>query len=128
MQKRGVHPKDALIPASPYTHAIVAGDYIFLSGQTPENLETDIMVEGDIKVQTKQVMENIKKVLAEAGCTMDDIVKVYACLKNIDDFAGYNEVYGQYFSAPYPARTTVECGILGGCLVEIDVIAMRTNK
>lgn len=128
MKKKAVHPASSPIPAGPYTPAVIAGDYVFVSGQTPEKPGTDEMVEGDIKVQTKQVMKNIENILAAADCTMDDVVKVHACLVNMDDFSGFNEVYGQIFSKPYPSRTTVECGVAGDCLIEVDVIALRTNK
>ncbi|AOT68709.1 RidA family protein [Geosporobacter ferrireducens] len=125
MSKKAVHPECSPIPAGPYTPALIAGDFVFVSGQTPEKPGTDEMVQGDIKVQTRQVMENIQNILAAAGCTMNNVVKVHACLVNMRDFAGYNEVYKQFFSKPYPTRTTVECGVAGGCLVEIDVIALR---
>ncbi len=124
MTKKAVHPECSPIPAGPYTPALIAGGFVFVSGQTPERPGTDQMVEGDIKVQTKQVMENIQNILAAAGCTMDDVVKVHGCLVNMGDFAGYNEVYQQFFCKPYPARTTVECGVAGDCLVEVDVVAL----
>lgn len=124
MVKKAVHPECSPIPAGPYTPAVIAGGFVFVSGQTPEKPGTDEMVEGDIKVQTRQVMENISNILAAAGCTLDDVVKVHACLVNMEDFAGYNEVYRQFFSKLYPARTTVECGVAGDCLLEIDVVAL----
>lgn len=124
-EKKCVYPECAPVPAGAYSPAVVIGNLVFVSGQTPEKPGTDELVEGDIKVQTKQVMENIKNILAAAGCTMDDVVKVSAHLKDINDFAGYNEVYKTYFNKPYPARTTVQSVIPGGSLVEIDVIAVR---
>lgn len=125
MSKTPVHPAETPIPAGPYTHAIVAGDFVFVSGQTPEKPGTDEVVEGGIKEQTKQVMENIKTIITAAGCTMDDIVKVNTCLADMNDFAGYNEVYGQYFTKPYPARITVQSANPSNALVEIDVIAYK---
>lgn len=124
MAKIPVHPANTPLPLGPYTHAIMAGGFVFVSGQTPEKPGTDELVEGDIKVQTRQVMEHIKTILAAANCTMDDVVKVNAHLADIEDFAGYNEIYKEYFSKPYPARITVQSVIPGGALVEIDVIAL----
>ncbi|CEP67479.1 Endoribonuclease L-PSP/chorismate mutase-like [Moorella glycerini] len=129
MSKIPVHPVNTPLPAGPYTHAIIAGDYIFVSGQTPEKPGTDELVEGGIKEQTRQVLEHIKTILATAGCTMDDVVKVNAYLADINDFSGYNEVYKEYFSRPYPARLTVQSANPSNALVEIDVIAYRpANK
>lgn len=128
MGKKAVHPECSPVPAGPYTPAVIAGGFVFVSGQTPEKPGTDEMVEGDIKVQTRQVMESIRNILKAAGCGMDDVVKVHACLVNMEDFAGYNEVYRQFFSKPYPARTTVECGVAGDCLLEIDAVALLPSS
>ena len=128
MGKKSVCPANAPVPAGPYSHAVMAGDFIFLSGQTPEKPGTDETVKGDIKIQTRQVMENIKSILAEVGCTMNDVVKVNAYLSDIKDFAGYNEAYREYFEKPYPARTTVQSTVPGGSLLEIDVIALCPRK
>ena len=125
MLKKAVHPANTPLPAGPYTHAVIAGDYIFVSGQTPEKPGTDELMEDGIKEQTRQVMEHIKTILEAAGCIMDDIVKVTAYLKDINDFAGYNEIYGQYFSTPYPVRSTVQCANPSNALIEVDVIAYR---
>lgn len=122
-----VHPAEAPIPAGPYTPAIIAGGFVFVSGQTPEKPGTDILVRGDIKVQAKQVMENIKNILAAAGCTMNDIVKVDAHLANFQDFAGFNAVYGEYFAKPYPTRITVQSVLDGDALLEISVIAVKPS-
>ncbi|MFZ7103301.1 MAG: Rid family detoxifying hydrolase [Peptococcaceae bacterium] len=127
-KKTRIYPDNAPIPAGPYTPAIAAGEYVFVSGQTPEHPGTDILVEGNIKAQTRQVLENIKNILAAAGCTMDDVVKVSAHLLDINDFTGYNDVYKEYFREPFPARTTVQSVIPGGSLVEVDVIALRAGS
>lgn len=127
-EKICVYPKNAPVPAGAYSPAIVSGNLVFVSGQTPEKPGTDELVEGDIRVQTRQVMENIKNILAAAGCSMDHVVKVSAHLLDIGDFAGYNDVYRTYFNKPFPARTTVQSVIPGGSLVEIDVIAVHPEK
>lgn len=124
-EKICVYPANAPVPAGAYSPAIVSGNLVFVSGQTPEKPGTDELVEGDITVQAKQVMENLKNILAAAGCTMDDVVKVGTHLLDINDFSGYNEVYKTYFTKPFPARTTVQSVIPGGSLVEIDVIAVK---
>lgn len=128
MRKMAVCPANAPVPAGPYSHAVIAGDFIFLSGQTPEKPSTNETVKGDIKIQTRQVMENIRSILAEAGCTMNDVVKVNAYLSDINNFAGYNEVYREYFEEPYPARTTVQSAVPGGSLLEIDIIALNPQN
>jgi 2-iminobutanoate/2-iminopropanoate deaminase len=123
-----VYPADAPVPAGAYSPAIAVGNLVFVSGQTPERPGTDELVEGDIEIQARQVMENIKNILAAAGCNMDDVVKVSAHLLDINDFPGYNEIYKTYFTKPFPARTTVQSVIPGGSLVEIDVIAVSPEK
>ena len=124
INKECINPVSAPKPAGPYSPALKAGGFLYVSGQTPEKPGSDELVEGDIKVQTRQVFENIKNIIAAAGCTMDDIVKVNAHLLDINDFAAYNEVYKIYFTEPYPARTTVQSVIPGGAKVEIEVTVM----
>lgn len=123
IKKECIHPDKAPKPAGPYSPAIKTEKLIFVSGQTPEKPGSDELIEGDIAAQTRQVFENIKNILAAAGCSMDNIVKVNAFLLNINDFDQYNRVYREYFSRPYPARTTVQCVIPGGSLIEVDVTA-----
>ncbi len=124
INKECIHPDKAPKPAGPYSPAIKAGNLIFVSGQTPEKPGSDELVEGNIAAQTRQVFENIKNILAAAGLSMDNIVKVNAYLLNINDFDQYNRVYREYFSRPYPARTTVQCVIPGGSLLEVDITAV----
>ncbi len=124
IKKETIHPESAPIPAGPYSPALRAGSMVFVSGQTPEKPGSDELVEGGIREQAIQVMENIKNILAAASCTMDNVVRVNAHLLDINGFDEYNEVYKTYFNKPYPARTTVQSVIPGGGLVEVDVIAM----
>lgn len=127
-RKIRVHPKNAPIPAGPYTPAILAGGFVFVSGQTPEKPGSSEVVKGDIKVQTRQVMENIKGILEAAGCSMDDVVKVSAHLAQMKDFSGYNEVYKEFFPEPYPARTTVQSVLPDEqALIEVEVIAIKPD-
>ncbi|HWI52575.1 MAG TPA: RidA family protein [Symbiobacteriaceae bacterium] len=124
-RKIPVHPAGAPIPAGPYSPAIIAGDFVFVSGQGPLLPGSREIREGGIREQTAQVLENIRTILAAAGCTMADVVKVQAHLADMQDFAAYNEVYREHFPEPFPARTTVQSGLPGPFSVEIDVVALR---
>jgi 2-iminobutanoate/2-iminopropanoate deaminase len=108
----------------PYSQAIVAGGFVFLSGQIPLDPATGKVVEGDIKVQTEQVLQNLAAVLEAAGTSFRHVVKTTVFLQNMDDFAGMNEVYAVAFGAHRPARSTVAAKALPkNVLVEIDLIA-----
>jgi 2-iminobutanoate/2-iminopropanoate deaminase len=124
--KRIVHTSDAPMAIGPYSQAVEAGGFLFVSGQIPLDPRTGNLVHGDVKAQTEQVMENAKAILAAAGCGMDRVVKTTIYLKSIGDFAVVNEVYGGYFPANPPARATVEVSSLPkGATVEIDFIAWK---
>jgi 2-iminobutanoate/2-iminopropanoate deaminase len=113
-------------PIGPYSQAIVEGDFIFLAGQGPGNPKTGTLEMGDVSTQTVRTLENMKAILEAAGSSLDKVVKCNVYLGNITDFAAMNEVYGRYFSAPYPARTTIQAGALpGGIAVEIECIARK---
>lgn len=106
----------------PYSQAIVAGDFLYASGQIGINPETGEVAEG-IEAQTRQVMDNLKAVLAEANATFSQVVKFTIYLSSMDDFATVNEIYGNYLEKPYPARATVEVSRLPkDVLVEIDAV------
>lgn len=110
----------------PYSHAVAAGEIVYLSGQTPLDPKTGKLVEGDVGAQTAQCFENLANVLAAAGLTLDDVVKVNVFLTDIGDFAAMNAVYATKFAAPYPARSTVGVAALPlGARVEIEMIARR---
>ena len=109
----------------PYSQAIQTGNLIFVSGQLPINAETGEMP-ADIKAQTKQSIDNVKAILAEAGATLDNVVKTTVFLADMELFGPMNEVYGQVFTAPFPARSAVAVRELPKqVLVEIEVIAVR---
>ena len=104
----------------PYSQAIIANGMLYVSGQIPVNPVTG-EVNSDISEQTKQSMENIKAILMEAGTDFSKVVRCGIFIKNMDDFAKINEVYGSYFTEPYPARATVEVARLPkDVLVEIE--------
>ncbi len=110
----------------PYSHAVAAGEFVYLSGQTPLDPKTGKLVEGDVGAQTAQCFENLANVLAAAGLTLDDVVKVNVFLTDMGDFAAMNAVYATKFAAPYPARSTVGVAALPlGARVEIEMIARR---
>ena len=111
----------------PYSQAIDCGAFVVTSGQVPFDPATGVLVEGDITVQTRQVLNNIKAVLAAAGLTMDNVVKTTVFLQNMGDFAAMNAVYVEFFTeGQYPARSAVEVAALPkGALVEIETICVK---
>ncbi|MDE6266740.1 MAG: RidA family protein [Muribaculaceae bacterium] len=109
----------------PYSQAIDAGPFVFISGQIPVNPATGEIPEG-IAPQTNQSILNIKAILAEAGLTIDNVVKTTVFLRDMNDFADMNAVYAEHFTAPFPARSAVAVRELPKqVLVEIEVIATR---
>lgn len=109
----------------PYSQAIQAGNTIYVSGQIPFVPETMTLVSEDIKEQTKQALENVKAILEAAGSSLNDIVKASVFVKDINDFAAINEVYGTYFNENKPARALVEVARLPRDVkIEIEVIAV----
>ena len=119
--KEAVTTSSAPRPAGPYSQAIRAGDLVFVAGQRPQDPATGQIDDG-IGAQTRRVLQNVRSVLEAAGCTLADVVKVNVYLADLRDFDTFNAVYREFFSEPYPARTTVGSS-LRGILVEIDVIA-----
>ena len=110
----------------PYSQAILAGNTLYISGQIPINPATGQIVEGGIKEQTEQVMQNIKAILDEAGYTFADVVKSTCLLSTMDNFGAMNEVYGKYYPQNSPARAAYAVQKLPmGVLVEIETIAVK---
>ena len=101
-----------------------AGDFIYVSGQVPVNKDGEIVV-GGIEAQTRQVMENIKTVLALAGATFDDVCKSTCWLQDARDFGAFNRIYMSYFGENKPARSTTEARLMIDARVEIDVVAYK---
>ena len=124
--KKVISTAEAPKAIGPYSQAIEAGGFIFVSGQIPLIPATGEIVEGSVEVQTARVLENLKAILEAAGSSMEDVVKTTVYITNMDDFAKVNGIYGQYFQENPPARVCVEVSKLPkGALVEIDVIAAR---
>ena len=110
----------------PYSQAIDSGDLIFISGQIPIIPETGKLLEGDIRIQTNQVMKNIGAILTAAGLQFGNLVKCTCFLADIADFKEMNEVYGSYFTSEPPARAAFQVAKLPlGAKIEIDAIAVR---
>ena len=108
----------------PYSQAVVANGWVFLSGQIPLDPATNQIITGDIAAQTERVLENLKSVLEAAGSSLERVVKTTVYLKDMGEFAKMNEVYGRYFATNAPARATVEAARLPRDVsVEIDCIA-----
>jgi 2-iminobutanoate/2-iminopropanoate deaminase len=123
MQKQTIQPDGLVVPKAPYSPVVVSGDLVFVSGQVPYDADGNV-VGSDIAAQTHQALRNLTACLAAAGCGLEDVVKVTAFLTDLAEFAGYNEVYKEYFKAPFPARSTVQVG-LAGFKVEIEAIARK---
>lgn len=123
---KAISTTNAPAAIGPYSQAIEANGTIYVSGQLPIDPATGNFAEGDIKALATQSLTNIKNILAEAGLTMANVVKVTVLLADINDFAAVNEVYAQFFQAPYPARSAFAVGALPkGSKIEIEAIAVR---
>jgi 2-iminobutanoate/2-iminopropanoate deaminase len=119
-----VKPVKSPAAVGPYNHAVRAGDFLFCSGQIPINPQDGSLVTGDIKAQTERVLENIKVILDDQGLRFANVVKSTVFLTSMADFVPMNDVYAKYFTANYPARSTVQvAGLPKGARVEIEVIA-----
>ena len=125
MTKKVIHTDRAPEAIGPYSQAIQAGDFLFLSGQIPLDPKTGELVKGDIRIQTRQVLENIRGVLESQGSGMKDVVKATIFLKEIGNFNQVNEIYATYFPSSPPARSTVEVAKLPrDADIEIEMIAL----
>ncbi len=126
IMKEVIHSALAPKAIGPYSQAIATNDLVFVSGQLGIDASTGEFKGADIHSQTTQSMENIKAILKEAGLGMDSVVKTTILLKSLDDFAVVNEIYGSYFTEPYPARATFQVAKLPkDALVEIEAIAIK---
>jgi 2-iminobutanoate/2-iminopropanoate deaminase len=113
---------DAPPPKGPYSPAVRAGGFIYVSGQTPRDPVSGALVGSDVATQTRQTLSNVQRLLAEAGATLGDVVSVIIYLTDVDDWATMNSVYTEFFTAPFPSRTAV--GVeLRDILVEISAVA-----
>ena len=114
-----------IIPKNPmHCQAVRVGDLVFTAGQISIDPHTGAPVDGDVEIQTRRALDNLKLVLESAGTNLDNVAKTVVYLRNWDDFVGFNEVYVSYFPQDPPARTTTQAGRLGAhLLVEIEAVA-----
>jgi len=126
--KKIINTSNAPAPIGPYNQAVLSGNTLYISGQIPINPTTGVLVEGDIKKETSQSMENLKAILLEAGMTFEHVVKTSIFLKDMHQFTEVNQAYGVYFNADTaPARETVEVANLPKFVnVEISMIAVKS--
>lgn len=125
--RKAITSDDAPAALGPYSPGVQVGEFLFLSGQIGLNPESGKLVEGGIKEQTKQVLDNLGAVLKEAGMDYDNVVRATVYVSDMNNFQSMNSAYKGYFNSPHPpARSTVEVQLLPkGTLVEIDLIAME---
>src|SRR5438874_1465139 len=106
MPRQAIQPEGLARPKPPYSPAVVSGDHVFTAGQVAHDADGNLV--GDtIEEQTRQVLQNLRACLEAAGSSLDEVVKVLAFLSDLNDFAGYNAAYAEFFSEPYPARSSV---------------------
>ena len=121
-----VFPHHAPTPRGPYSPAVRAGDFIFVSGQGPVDPITDTLADGEIEAQTEMTLGNIRTILSTCGATPEDVVKCSVFLRDIADFSRMNKVYSAFFGDARPARTTIEAKFhQAAMLVEIDCVAYK---
>src|SRR6266850_744577 len=123
-KKQIIKPLKAASAVGPYNQAVRVGDLLFCAGQIPIDPASGNLVSGDIKVQAERALENVKAILDDQNLTFSNVVKSTVFLTNLADFAGMNEVYAKYFTADFPARSTIQVAALPkAASVEIEVIA-----
>jgi 2-iminobutanoate/2-iminopropanoate deaminase len=113
------------IPAAygPYSHAVVAGDYVFIAGQTGRDPQTGRVIAGDVGAQTRRALEIVREILGQLGLSLSEVVRTTVYLESINDFAAMNNVYSAVFQPPYPARSIVQGNMPFGALVGVEAIA-----
>lgn len=125
MPKQVIRTEEAPPAIGPYSQAVVGGGLVFAAGQIPLDPHTGQPVPGDVRVQTRRVLENLKAVLLAAGSSMDKVVKTTVFLRDLGDFGAMNEIYGEYFRENPPARSTVQVARLPrDAAVEIEAVAL----
>jgi len=127
-QREIITTKNAPAPVGPYSQAVRVGNFIHTAGQIGISPATGQLVEGGVEAQARQVIQNLANILEAAGTSLTNVVKTTIFLANLSDFAAVNKIYGSFFTAAPPARTTVQvAGLPLGALVEIEAIAVVDN-
>lgn len=122
--KTVIHPAGTPAPVGPYSHAVRVGDLLFCAGQIPLDPATGQLVSGDIRAQTERVLLNLRAILEAERLSLAHVVKTTVFLVDLTEFGAMNEVYGRFFTADYPARSTVQvAGLPRGARVEIEALA-----
>lgn len=129
MSKTVIHTADAPAAIGPYSQAIAANGMLYISGQIPLDPATGQLLEGDTAAQARLVLANLEAILQAGGCTFADVVRSTIFLIDLNDFAAVNAAYAEKFTAPFPARVTIQVAALPrGSKVEIDAIALIPSK
>lgn len=126
--KRVIRTDNAVLPLGPFSQAVRAGDFLFISGTVPYDSSTEQVIEGGIEAQTAHVMGSIRGILEAAGGTMDDLVKVTIHMKDVEDWHKMNAVYESFFDEYLPARMTMQSPPPLGFLVDIDAVAYLPGR
>lgn len=125
---QSINPATGQAPIGPYSPAVVAGGFVFVSGQIPRD-ESGRMVAESIEAATRQSLANLKSILAAAGCVPPDVVKTTVFMQDLSDFEGMNKTYAEFFGEHRPARSTVQAARLpGNARVEIECIALKRQQ
>ena len=128
MDKQVFHTDRAPKPKGPYSQAVISNGILYVSGQVPTDPASGSIMRGTIEDEARLTLDNLKAIIEESGYRMQDILKISCYLASIDDFAGFNRVYTEYFPYSPPARTAIQAGGLpAGVRVEIDAIAGRNH-
>lgn len=126
--RRVIRTEEAPQAIGPYSQAVAAGGFVYVAGQLALDPKTGQLVPGDVRIQTKRVMENIKAILESAGSSLAAVVKTTVFLRDLNDFGAMNEIYGSYFQEDPPARSTVQVAKLPrDGAVEIEVVALASS-
>jgi 2-iminobutanoate/2-iminopropanoate deaminase len=126
MEKKIITSANAPAPIGPYSHSVLVGNTLYISGQVAKDAVSGEMIQTDIKAETAKVMENLKAILLEANMDFSNVVKSTIYCTNLGDFAAINEVYGTFFTSDFPARETVQVVKLPlNANVEISVVAVK---
>jgi 2-iminobutanoate/2-iminopropanoate deaminase len=126
VSREALQPKGIAKPQAPYSPVVVSGDLVATAGQVAFDEDGELVGDG-IEEQARQVFENLCRCLAAAGCELEDVIKVTTFLSDFGDFGAYNGVYEDYFSPPYPARTTVQTGLAPGLRIEVEALARKPS-